>query len=311
MIYFTPFCFLLEPAGNFPVAASARWRTHIAREMHTAGVRLLAAALLVAAAAALHPVLGPRAGASLRPALAVPASRRARIALAAEGDEGQPGPAGGGSETATEPLPPATTLQEKRLRAQRLALKAERASLEAEQLELQAEQLRLATALKRGTPLKEKAPSRPPSPPSPPAAPKSLAASGEAVAADRKSTPDAAKANETSQPSPFAGLRFPSPSGLNDTSLSEPPVAGTLASALRSMGGGKDVKAEDLQLTESQVRTGTTLLFWLRWAGVVLFSSHLVSPLPPSVLCPPAPLARDLQLTEPQMRAHHAILVCA
>jgi hypothetical protein len=148
-----------------------------------------------------------------------------------------------------EPLPADSSLREKRLRARQLALLAERAALQAEQFELQAEQLRLTTALKRGTLVEEKP--RPRTAPSPPPAIATRPANVEATAADKNSTPDF-KANQTS-PAGFGAIRFPPSNGLNDTSLSEPPVAGPLASALRSMGGGKAVTAQDLQLSEAQV----------------------------------------------------------
>eukprot|EP00962_Isochrysis_galbana_P004514 scaffold1236_cov116-Isochrysis_galbana.AAC.11 len=223
----------------------------MARDARAAGVRPLVAALLIAVVTALHTASGSRVRAPHRPMLAVPSSRRALVALSAEVEGPEPGTQGGGSETATasavEPLPPGSSWTEKRLRAQRLALLAERAALQAEQFELEAEQLRLVTALKRGTPVEEKPRPRPASaqPPSP-ALSTEPAGGAAAATTDKKSIPET-NPNETSQTG-FGGLRFPSPKGLNDTSLTEPPVAGPLASALRSMGGGKTVTAEDLQL---------------------------------------------------------------
>jgi len=186
----------------------------MARAAQTTARRTLAALLLAATASALQ----PRLGGAVRPARAAAAQqssasfasirRRAPWPVALEGESSAAGaePSVDGSVAPNVPAIgwPATTPQEKRLRADRLMLDAERAALEAEQLDLQAEQLRLTTALKRGTPIQEAKPAAAPA--APPANAPPAAAAAPPAAESQCAVPEPTKKEPTKKGGPFGGL---------------------------------------------------------------------------------------------------------
>lgn len=172
---------------------------------------------------------------------------RSAVPLAVEGGGGEP-----------------ATAESKKTKAERLAIAAERASLEAERLSLLAEQMKLETALKRGDTLEDAPPlAPPPSPlppsPSPAASPSDASKASDGAAGEGAPSggwwPFGGAAGEETPGGGGggAGQAAQREGGGGDGAQDQEPPSGALEGALRRMGGdGAPLRADQLQLSDSQ-----------------------------------------------------------